>query len=73
MSYKIIGDSSTDLTPELKAQGNIITVPLTLQIDEEQIVDDETFDQAYMLDAMKKSKHTLKSACPSPEAYFGAF
>lgn len=73
MSYKIIGDSSTDLTPTLKAQGHIVTVPLTLQIDEEQIIDDDNFNQAYMLDAMKKSKHTLKSACPSPDAYLEHF
>ena len=72
-SYKIIGDSSTDLTSALKAQGNIITVPLTLQIDEEQIIDDENFNQAYLLDAMKNSKHTLKSACPSPDAYLAHF
>lgn len=73
MSYKIIGDSSTDLTPELKQKGNIEHVPLVLQIDDEEIVDDENFDQAYLLQQMKRSKNCLKSACPSPEAYLAHF
>lgn len=73
MSYKIIGDSSTDLTEELKAQGNINNVPLILQIDDEEIVDDETLVQSELLQKMKDSKHTLKSACPSPDAFMEHF
>lgn len=73
MSFKIIGDSSTDLTPELKAKGNIVNVALSLQIDDEIIVDDENFDQAYLLQQMKASKSCIKSACPSPEAYMEHF
>lgn len=69
MSYKIVGDSSTDLTKELKEKGNIILVPLILQIDDEEIIDDENFNQAELLQKMKDSKDCLKSACPSPEAY----
>lgn len=73
MSYKIIGDSSTDLNRELKEKGNITLVPLTLQIDDEEIVDDEQFDQAYMLERVRNSKGELKSACPSPEAFMEHF
>lgn len=73
MSYKIIGDSSTDLNQDLKEKGNFALVPLTLQIDEEEIVDDEHFDQAYMLERVRNSKGILKSACPSPEAYMEHF
>lgn len=73
MSFKIIGDSSTDLTPELKEKGSIALVPLTLQIDDEEIIDDETFNQADMLKKMKNSKECLKSACPSPEAFMKHF
>ena len=73
MSYKIIGDSSTDLNRELKEKGNITLVPLTLQIDDEEIVDDEQFDQAYMLERVRNSKGELKSACPSPEAFMQHF
>lgn len=73
MSYKIIGDSSTDLNHELKEKGNITLVPLTLQIDDEEIVDDEQFDQAYMLERVRNSKGELKSACPSPESFMEHF
>ena len=69
MSFKIVGDSSTDLTPDLKEKGNVVLVPLTLRIDDEEIIDDETFNQADMLQKMKDSKDCLKSACPSPEAF----
>lgn len=73
MSFKIVGDSSTDLTPELREKGNVVLVPLTLQIDDEEIVDDETFNQADMLQKMKESKDCLKSACPSPDAFMKHF
>lgn len=73
MSYKIIGDSSTDLYPELKEKGDISLVPVTLQIDDEEIIDDEQFNQAYMLEKVRNSKRTLKSACPSPEAFMEHF
>ena len=69
MSYKIIGDSCTDLTEYLKQNKNIALVPLTLQVDNEEILDDETFDQSYLLKRMKESTFCLKSACPSPEAF----
>lgn len=73
MSYKIIGDSSTDLNQELKEKGNFALVPLTLQIDDEEIIDNEEFNQAYMLEKVKNSKGVLKSACPSPEAFMEHF
>ena len=73
MSYRIIGDSCTDLTEDLKKYADIALVPLTLQVDDEIIVDDETFNQAHLLESMKKSKHCLKSACPSPEAFMKYF
>lgn len=73
MSYRIVGDSSTDLTEDLKKNGNIALVPLTLQIDSEEIVDDENFNQADLLEKMRQSKDCLKSACPSPEAFMEHF
>lgn len=69
MSYIVIGDSCTDLTIDLKSNKNVTLVPLTLQVDDEEILDDETFDQAYLLKRMKESTFCLKSACPSPEAF----
>lgn len=73
MTYKIIGDSCLDLTEELKADPHFQTIPLTLQVDDVQIIDDESFDQQVFLDLVKKSKDCPKTACPSPEKFKKAF
>lgn len=46
MSFHIVCDSCTDLTKEDFAKGCYTWVPLTLIVDGEEIMDDETFDQA---------------------------
>lgn len=73
MSYRIIGDSCTDLPLELKNNENIRLVPLTIQIEEETIVDDQTFDQIDFLRKMAESKNCPKSSCPSPDRYMQEF
>ena len=73
MSYKIIGDSCTDLTDEMKKEGFVSLVPLTLSIEGEDFIDDETFDQKVFIDKMKASPECPKSACPSPERYMREF
>ena len=54
LKYKIIGDSCLDLTEELKRDPHFQMIPLTLQVDDVQIVDDETFDQKRFLELVKK-------------------
>lgn len=73
MSYRIILDSCGELTEEMKSTGNFINVPLTLQVGEVNIVDDETFDQAKFLNLVASSSECPKSACPSPEQYMKSF
>ena len=73
MNYKIIGDSCTDLTEELKRNPHFQTVPLTLQVGDVQVVDDETFDQKKFLELVKACPECPKSACPSPEAFKKAY
>jgi DegV family protein with EDD domain len=73
MSYRIIGDSCTDLPLELKEDPHFILVPLTLIVEDVSIVDDETFDQQDFLRRVKASPHSPKSACPSPEDYMKYF
>lgn len=73
MSYKIIGDSCTDSTAQMKKEGFIQLVPLNIEIDGKTIVDDETFDQADFLKRMAASPNCPKSSCPSPEMYLEAF
>ena len=73
MAYKIIGDSCTDITEEMKQAGLVSLVPLTLSIEGEEFVDDETFDQKMFIEKMKASQECPKSACPSPERYMQEF
>jgi len=73
MAYKIIGDSCTDITEEMKKEGMVSLVPLTLSIEGEEFVDDATFDQQLFIEKMKASEECPKSACPSPERYMQEF
>ncbi len=73
MSYRIIGDSCTDLTKEQKASGEYTLVPLTLQIGDEIFIDDNNFNQKDFLEKMSASSLCPKSACPAPEAYMDLF
>lgn len=73
MTYKIIGDSCLDLTRELKKDKRFQMIPLTLQVGEKQVTDDETFDQKAFLELVKASPECPKTACPSPELFKEAY
>ncbi len=73
MSYKIIGDSCLDLTADLKKDPHFQIIPLTLQVGNTHVIDDETFDQKSFLELVKSSSECPKTACPSPELYKEAF
>lgn len=45
MSYKIAIDSCGELLDEWKNDGRIESIPLTLTVGGENIIDDENFDQ----------------------------
>ena len=72
MSYKII-DSCGELLDEWKKDEHFESVALTLNVGGENIIDDETFDQADFLKKVAASPECPKSACPSPERYMKAF
>ncbi len=69
MSIKIIADSSCDLNKELKERTNIKKVPLTIQIDDNEYLDNEEFDVQKLLRMMKASKDTPKTASPAPNTF----
>lgn len=73
MTYKIIGDSCLDLPKELKGDPHFQLIPLTLQVDDVHIIDDETFDQANFIRLAANSANCPKSACPSPESFQAAY
>ena len=69
MTYRLIGDSCSDLDDNLKKNENIRIVPLTLEIGDYQVIDDDKFNQKDFIKRMAESKVGAKSACPSPEAF----
>lgn len=73
MSFHIVCDSCTDLTGEDFAKGCYAWIPLTLLVDGEEIIDDDTFDQASFLKKVSESTGEVKSACPAPESYMEAY
>ena len=73
MSFQSVCDSCPDLTEEDLKKGCYTLVPLTLLVDGEEIIDDETFDQADFLAKVAASKESVKSACPAPESYMEAY
>lgn len=73
MSFKIVVDSCCDLPVEYRKDNRFQVVPLILQIDENIVVDDDTFDQADYLAKVAASDNCAKTACPSPELYMEAY
>jgi DegV family protein with EDD domain len=72
MAYNIVADSSCDLTPDLLTD-NITLVPLSIFIDEEELVDDSTLEIKNLISKMKASHNTPRTNCPSPGAYYDAY
>jgi len=73
MSYFVAIDSCGELTEEMKESGHFGNVPLTIDVDGYEIIDDESFDQADFLRRAAASPNAPHSACPSPELYQEAF
>ncbi|MBR4098851.1 MAG: DegV family protein [Clostridium sp.] len=73
MSFKIAVDSCCDLTAEMLREDCFIKVPLTIFAGGSTFVDDDTFDQADLLFAMRQSEEAPSTACPSPQAYLEAY
>lgn len=73
MSYKIVIDSCGEFLEKWKTDDRFESVPLVLTVGGENIVDDETFDQAEFLKKVAACEECPKSACPSPERYMKAF
>ena len=74
MSFRVVIDSCGELTDEMKKSGNFVSAPLTLQVDEYIVRDDEEhFNQAEFLKKVAESPNCPKSSCPSPEIYRDAY
>lgn len=75
MKYKIVVDSSSDLTKNYIKDDNVgfEVVPLKVNVLDKEFVDDENVDVDAMLKAMASTKEKSCSACPSPETFKNSF
>lgn len=72
-AYKVIGDSCTDVTAGMMPGGCYVSVPLTIEVGTDTIVDDASFDQKRLLEKMAAYHDSPKTACPSPAQYLAQF
>lgn len=73
MKYKIVGDSSCDVSKEMEEKMNISIAPLSFTLDGEEFIDDETLDLDRYLNKIANSPNVPKSACPSIQDYLSRF
>lgn len=73
MSYKVVIDSCGELPASYKEDPRFESVPLTLSVDGEEIIDDDSFNQKSFLAKVAASPNCPKSSCPSPERYKDAY
>lgn len=73
MSYKIIIDSCGEFIEKWKEDPRFESVPLTLNVGGETIIDDDSFDQISFIKKVAVCPECPKSACPSPERYMKAY
>ena len=68
MKYKIVADSSCDLSNEYIIDDNVgfEIVPLSINIDQNCFIDNDSLNIDEMLLCMKNSKSAAKTSCPSP-------
>lgn len=72
MKYKIVVDSCCDFPEDFDREG-FTKVPLYLHVEDEVIIDDDTFNQVEFIEKVKASKECPKSSCPSPQDYMDTF
>ena len=73
MGFKIVVDSCCDLIGQMLKDPHFVKVPLTIRSNGSSFIDNETFDQADLLWAMKQSDDAPATACPSPQSYLDAY
>ena len=73
MSYKIVVDSCCELQEQYKNDDRFRSVPLTLEVGDYKVVDDESFNQKEFIEKVASSPQVPRSACPSPEQFMNAY
>ena len=75
MTWNLVVDSSSDMLEDnVKSDKfDFEVVPLVIQVEGHDYVDNGSLDVNEMLEAMKLTKKASTTACPSPEAFYEAF
>ena len=70
---RILTDSVSDLPKSLVDQYNIGVVPISVTINEKQILDDGTLDRDWFYAQLASISSKPKTAAPSPQEFIRAF
>ena len=73
MSYRIVVDSCCELQEQYKNDDRFRSVPLTLEVGDYKVIDDESFNQKEFIEKVATSPQVPRSACPSPEQFMEAY
>ncbi|MDO4614800.1 MAG: DegV family protein [Lachnospiraceae bacterium] len=73
MDFKIVIDSGGEIPEDLRGTEQFVSVPLTLEVGSEQIIDDGHISQRELVAKIAACPTSPKTACPSPEAFYKEF
>ncbi|MBO6133009.1 MAG: DegV family protein [Lachnospiraceae bacterium] len=73
MKCNYVGDSCCELPLDFKESHDFALVPLTIEVGDYVIKDDENFNQKEFLQKVADYPKYPKSSCPSPESFAQAF
>ncbi len=71
--YKIVMDSCCELPKVLLSDERLEKVPLSIEVGDYQILDDDSFNQAEFLKKVAEYPKCPKSSCPSPQRFMEAY
>ena len=73
MKFRIVMDSAGELTDDLKGKEEYTTVPFTIRLGDEEIIDDGHISTLELVRKIAACPTCAQTACPSPDAFRDAF
>jgi DegV family protein with EDD domain len=73
MRFKILADSCCDVTEDMRRETGVELIPLTMRLGEQEYIDDRNLDVKAYIRAMRESKTSPKTACPSIQDFLDKF
>jgi DegV family protein with EDD domain len=69
MDYKIISDTSCDLTEQMRDEYRVSYVPFKITVEDKEFIDNDDIDIQELLLDMGRSETGVRTACPAPYDY----